>query len=63
VYDILGRLVTRLLDGAELSAGMQTVPFDGGNYASGVYFYRLEVLADQPGRAHFTQIKKMVLLK
>lgn len=41
VYDLLGRLVTRLVD-RELTAGDQRITFDGSELASGTYLYRLE---------------------
>ncbi|MGC8653790.1 MAG: TIM-barrel domain-containing protein [Candidatus Kryptoniota bacterium] len=40
VYDVLGRLIKTLLD-ENLSAGAHSVKFDGRNYTSGIYFYRL----------------------
>ncbi|MCL5020190.1 MAG: T9SS type A sorting domain-containing protein, partial [Bacteroidetes bacterium] len=40
VYDVLGRLVSTLVDGYQ-SAGVHTAQFNGDNLASGVYFYRL----------------------
>jgi hypothetical protein len=55
VYDILGRLVKELVNEFK-EAGNHTVTFDGTNYASGVYFYRIE--ADK-----FSAVKKMVLVK
>jgi len=55
VYDILGRLVKTLVD-ENKEAGFYTVPFDGTNLASGVYFYRIEA-------GSFVSSKKMVLLK
>ena len=41
VYDVLGREVARLLDGAQ-QAGEHHVPFSGALLPAGVYFYRLE---------------------
>jgi hypothetical protein len=55
VFNVLGQRVARLIDG-ELSAGKYAVEFDGRDYASGVYFYRL--LA---GESVIT--RKMVLVK
>ncbi|MGE5805748.1 MAG: T9SS type A sorting domain-containing protein, partial [Ignavibacteria bacterium] len=55
VYDILGRRISALADEKQ-NAGFHTVTFDGGNLASGVYFYKLET-------ENFTQVKKMMLIK
>ena len=42
VYDILGRQVSTVVDGATLPAGKSTFQFDGASLRSGVYFYRVE---------------------
>lgn len=55
VYDIIGREVTKLVN-KELNAGTYEVTFDGKDYASGVYFYRIE-------SADFVEVKKMMLVK
>jgi hypothetical protein len=55
VYDLLGRLVTTLVN-ENKSSGIYSVAFDGSNLASGVYIYRLE-------SGNFTDVKKMVLIK
>jgi hypothetical protein len=55
VYDVLGREVLRLVNEYK-NVGTYTVDFDGTNFASGVYFYR--IVADE-----FTDIKKMLLVK
>lgn len=55
VYNVLGQEVEVLKD-EHLAAGMHTVNWDAGVYASGVYFYR--VVTDK-----FTDTKKMMLLK
>lgn len=55
VYDILGREVTSLVN-EKLSPGTYEVEWDGSNYPSGVYFYKLETES-------FKQTKKLILLK
>ena len=55
VYDIRGRLVKTLLDTYK-EPGRYTVKFDGKNYASGLYIYRLK------SGDFFTQ-RKMLLVK
>jgi len=56
VYDIFGRELTRLVDSEFREANDYKVKFDGTNYSSGIYFYRLT--AD-----NFAQSKKMLLVK
>jgi hypothetical protein len=55
IYDILGREVSRLIN-QNLSPGRYEIVWDGTNYASGTYFYKLEA-------GTFTDIKKMILVK
>jgi hypothetical protein len=55
VYDILGREVETLVDGA-LDTGLHQVSFDASRFASGVYFYRIQA-------GSFTATKKLMLLK
>ncbi|RKX26519.1 MAG: hypothetical protein DRP45_03350 [Candidatus Zixiibacteriota bacterium] len=55
VFNILGRRVTTLVDG-DLPAGHYTAEFDGSQYASGVYLYRLKT-------GDHESVRKMVLLK
>jgi len=55
IYDVLGREVTTLVN-QELKPGSYEVEWDGSNYPSGVYFYKL--ISDS-----FTETKKMVLVK
>ncbi len=40
VYDILGRIITTLVDG-EMPAGKYQVNFNASNLSSGIYFYKL----------------------
>ncbi|MGA2667908.1 MAG: T9SS type A sorting domain-containing protein [Ignavibacteria bacterium] len=55
IYDILGREVTTLIN-EQLKPGAYEVEFDGTNYPSGVYFYKLTA-------GEFTETKRMVLIK
>jgi hypothetical protein len=55
IYDLLGREVTTLVN-QQLKPGTYEVEFDGTNYPSGVYFYKL-ISGD------FLDVKKLVLIK
>lgn len=55
VYDILGRMVQVVFDGA-VEAGEHSVIWDASKNASGVYFYRLTI-------GNKTETKAMTLLK
>jgi hypothetical protein len=55
VFDVLGREVATLVN-EEMRPGRYEQSFDGGNLASGVYFYRL-----QSGR--FVETRKLLLLR
>jgi hypothetical protein len=55
VYDILGREVATLVN-SKLKPGTYEVDFDGSNYASGIYFYKLVF-------GEYNETKKMVILK
>ncbi len=55
VYDILGRRVEALVDEA-LPAGNHQVAWQADDYASGIYFYRMEV-------GDLTLSRKMLLIK
>ena len=56
VYNILGREVGVVMNGEVMEAGQHTVKFDGRDFASGVYFYQLNV-------GNYSEVHKMVLLK
>ncbi len=58
IYDVLGRRIAVLSDEMEWDEGLHELTFDGSNFASGIYFYRILV-----NRGEFQQVKKMVLLK
>lgn len=55
VYDILGKEIAVLVN-KQLTAGTYQADFNGSNFASGVYFYKLETEG-------FSEIKKMMLVK
>lgn len=55
VYDILGRVVTTLVNENQ-SPGKYSVQFDGGNLNSGIYLYKLE-------SGKFSHVKKLMFIK
>jgi hypothetical protein len=55
IYDILGREVAVLIN-QEMRPGSYLVEWNAINFASGIYFYRLEA-------GQFAETKKMVLVK
>lgn len=55
IYDALGKQVQTLVN-ENKSAGSYSAEFNGNDFSSGVYFYKLE--ADE-----FSEIKKMILMK
>ncbi|MCX6165276.1 MAG: T9SS type A sorting domain-containing protein [Ignavibacteriae bacterium] len=62
IYDLLGREIKTLVNEFK-NAGSYLVSFNGSELASGIYFYRIQVV-DPTGRAgNFVQVKRMVLIK
>ena len=55
VYDITGKLIQTLVN-ENKSAGKYEVTFDGSNFASGIYYYKIE-------SGNFSQVRKMILIK
>ena len=55
VYDLLGRVVTKLIDD-RLNPGSYEIEFNAAGLASGLYFYRLET-------PDFIRTKKMLLVR
>jgi hypothetical protein len=55
VYDVLGRVVTTLVNG-QITAGEHETEFSGEDLSDGTYFYRMEAEA-------FTTTKKLILLR
>jgi hypothetical protein len=59
VYDIAGKEIIILTNEVQ-TAGYHIVEFDGTNFASGVYFYRIDA---EGGGQKFTKTLKMVIVK
>jgi flagellar hook assembly protein FlgD len=55
IFDMLGKKVATLVN-EQKEAGYYDIKFDGTNYASGMYFYKIEA-------GNFTDTKKMILIK
>ena len=55
VYNILGKKISTLVD-EKLSSGIYEVDWNGSDYPSGVYFYKLTI-------NDFNAVKKMMLIK
>jgi hypothetical protein len=55
VYDVTGKLVSELVN-REMEAGAYEVNWNGSEYASGVYFYKIET-------KDFTKVMRMVMIK
>jgi hypothetical protein len=62
VYDVLGRLVTRLVEG-NFEAGYHKVQFNASTLASGIYFYRIEATSNGGQAGTFVNAKKLMLIK
>ncbi|RPI17499.1 MAG: T9SS C-terminal target domain-containing protein [Ignavibacteriae bacterium] len=55
IYDALGKEVTTLVN-EEQKAGIYEVEWDGTNYSSGLYYYKIQA-------GEYSEVKKMILLK
>lgn len=55
IYDLLGREIKTLVDELKY-AGSYIVSFNGSEFASGIYFYRIKA-------GDFIQVKRMILIK
>ncbi|MEO6695371.1 MAG: YCF48-related protein [Ignavibacteria bacterium] len=61
VYNILGNEIAILVNEKQ-NAGSYSVVFDGSNYPSGIYYYKLVV--DSFGESgEFNEVRKMILIK
>ncbi len=62
VYDILGNEIATLVN-KEQPAGYYEVDFNGNNFASGVYIYRLIADPESSSGHGFVSTKKMILIR
>lgn len=63
IYDILGRETAVLLNNEFRKAGRYEAVWNGQNFASGIYFYRIEARQAGSSTVSFVTTKKMVLVK
>jgi hypothetical protein len=64
VFDITGKLVQVLIDNKNINQGNYEITFNGNNFNSGIYFYKLEVRGISSNQAvSFSETKKMLLAK
>ena len=61
IYDILGQKVSILASGFTASGYYKTV-WNGSNYASGIYFIRMNAF-DSGNTLQFNKIQKIMLIK
>ncbi len=62
VYDILGRKIKTLIN-KEMNSGTYYADFDGSDFASGVYIYRLRATPMGGQAGNFVSTKKMLMIK
>ena len=63
VFDVLGQEIARVLDRRSFTAGRHSATIEAGAFATGVYFYRLEVTDPATGALKFQSTRKMALVK
>ena len=62
VYDVLGRVVTTLVNNEVKAANRYTVEWNASSVSTGVYFYRMTA-KNVDGSGDFTAVKKLLLMK
>lgn len=63
LFDILGRELVTLVD-KEMETGVHKVLFDATDFASGVYFYRIQAESENSdARQAFVQSRKLIFIK
>ena len=62
IYNILGQVVQILTEGVE-EAGYRRIEWNASNFASGMYFCRLEAVSVSDPTKAFSAVKKMLLVK
>jgi len=63
VYNLLGQEVETLLNSRRYEAGTFSSVFDAQQFASGVYFYRIDAQGIAGPQTSFHEIKKMIIMK
>ncbi|MFI5253734.1 MAG: T9SS type A sorting domain-containing protein [Bacteroidota bacterium] len=63
IFDVLGQEVATLITEQAYSPGLHSLNFNASNFASGVYFYRINVEGVNGEGMQYTNVKKMLLLK
>ena len=63
VYNVLGQEVATLVNRETMEEGEQSVEFDAGALASGIYFYRIMAVGSLDNNQHFQATKRMLLIK
>ena len=61
ITNVNGQKLVTLVD-TEKRAGYHEIEWNGGDLPSGVYFYRISVTSHD-SKTHFTDVKKMILIK
>ncbi len=62
IFSILGEEVDKIID-KDLSAGKYTAEWNGADFGSGVYFYRIEAVENSRNAGQFIKTFKMVMIK
>jgi len=62
VYDLVGRVAQTLAGGVQ-EAGYKQLSWNASNFASGMYFCRLEAVSVSDPTKAFSAVKKMLLIK
>ena len=62
IFDLFGQVIQVLKEDIE-DAGVNEVEWNGSNFASGIYFYKLVATSTTDPSRNFTQVRKMVLTK
>jgi len=63
VFEVNGRVVAELIRNQLQAAGRHEVSFSAKNFASGVYFYKLETMPSNSSLPEFVETKTMTYLK
>jgi len=61
VFNILGQQIAQLVNSVQPAGSHETVW--NANAASGLYFYRIDAVSTADPNRHFTELKKMTLIR